>query len=63
MESFGLLDKWTIGRIENTLGTEITIRLKQAIIQVVNELEDDYPPEDIHDYVRGVLIEQLGEDE
>jgi hypothetical protein len=63
MESFGPLDKWTIGRIENTLGTEITTRLKQAIIQVVNELEDNYPPEDIHDYVRGVLIEQLGEDE
>jgi hypothetical protein len=63
MEGFGQLDKWTIGRIENTLGTEITTRLKQAIIQVVNELEDDYPPEDIYDYVRGILIEQLEDEE
>jgi hypothetical protein len=62
MESFGPLDKWTIGRIENTLGTEITTRLKQAIIQVVNELEEDeYNPEDIYDYVRGVLIDQIEE--
>jgi hypothetical protein len=62
MEGFGQLDKWTIDRIENILGTEITTRLKQSIIQVVNELEDDYPPEDIYDYVRGILIEQLEEE-
>jgi hypothetical protein len=63
MEGFGQLDKWTIDRIENILGTEITTRLKQSIIQVVNELYDDgYPSEDIYDYVRGILVEQLEEE-
>jgi hypothetical protein len=63
MEGFGQLDKFTIGRIENVLGIEITTRLKQAIIQVVNELEDDgYSSEDIYDYVRGILVEQLEEE-
>lgn len=63
MEDFGQLDKFTIGRIENTLGVEITTKLKQVIIQVINELEsEEYNPEDIHDYIRGVVIEQLGEE-
>jgi hypothetical protein len=62
MEGFGQLDKFTIGRIENLLGEELTIKLKQVITQVVNELEDDeYNPEDIYDYVRGVLIDQIEE--
>ena len=62
MENFGQLDKFTIGRIENLLGEELTTKLKQVITQVVNELEEDeYNPEDIYDYVRGVLIDQIEE--
>ena len=62
MENFGQLDKFTIGRIENLLGKTITTKLKQVITQVVNKLEEDeYNPEDIYDYVRGVLIDQIEE--
>ena len=56
------LDKFTIGRIENLLGEELTTKLTQVLTQVVNELEEDeYNPEDIYEYVRGVLIDQLKE--
>ncbi len=62
MENFGQLDKFTIGRIENLLGEELTTKLTQVLTQVVNELEEDeYNPEDIYDYVRGVLIDQIEE--
>lgn len=62
MGNFGQLDKFTIGRIENLLGKELVEKLKQTISQVVNELEqDEYNPEDIYDYVRGVLVDQIEE--
>jgi uncharacterized protein (UPF0335 family) len=62
MESFGQLDKYTIDRMERVLGEKNKENLKNSIKQVVNDLLlDGYAPEDIHDYVRGVLIEEIEE--
>ena len=60
MEDFGKLDAFTISRIEGALETETAVRLRTVISKVANELyKDGYPSEDIYDYVRGVLIEEL----
>lgn len=60
MEAFGALDQYTVGRIENVLGKIKTTNFKDSIRQVIGDLLlDGYAPEDIHDYIRGVVIEEL----